>query len=1139
MTGFVVNSFLTFSEEAASPPPPPPPPPPPTTSDFVPAGVSFSKEVILQDFTNASTGTSPPTDQALTPAFTTTFEGGGSVSSASTGSTKTDAGANKFSGGYVSFTNLDILDNDADFTVEARIRITAVPSGVQHVMGQYGSGADTRRWAVETNNGLVRLVAGNSDGSATGTTSDGTTTLLNGIEYEVAVGYDIFDQTLSLYVNGNLETSITFDQDAVISSPFTVLGDAGGNALSSAELYEFRYSKGVDRYGNTTYSPTAGLLTIEGTAYPNTAHRFWRWRLTANNDYAGQPWLCEEIRAFDAETPRNQLKTAPSQAIAGVVFDSARVASNAFDKDNDTDFGVLDFLPTDDTWVGHDFGAGNRVELGRFEIDERQGFFNAQGFIQLVVEYSDDGTSWTPYWAIGARGFDNLDAGGSNTTRSIYDNPYITDAIDGTYRHFLLAYYNWQGPGVFSIESIEISNNSTLVTDGSSDDYSLSTVNGSNNAARVDPSFGASVISAGDRTQADTGSYEYHVIRLDRNDPVAVDNIKVRARPTQNTTQTPQNIGVFVSNGGPWQFLTGKSFTQLGFSGDEDISIPATTINDDGEEGEDEAQTWRLNITETNSPGDGLALRFLALHSEPWDVMENYEVTLSLTDGGSTDPRQMIYPPAEDTFSTQTVSATGLTIDVDNPFTIDYDFGPGNSRKGDFLRFFNSSITRTPRTFEVQSRKNGETAFNTEWIVEGVGFPLGRSFCNLGSFKNLLANPGFATGDLSGWTSSSGSHFTVATVQSGFSPDRGEFAAYCINTATSTLQQDIDVSSDATDIDAGVGYYGVFWEYASWAAPDTSSRVTVEYRDASNNVIETTNFERFLNSPLFWEGDYFPVFLPPLTRTLRVIFSFLRDGGVTRSVAQQYAAVWKIEGTRPIDTDFDSVVLLLDGEQVPGPTAGNTYTDLSTAAKVVTNTGSVRSGSTFNPGVAGQFTAAEFVAGPLSRLEVGAGDTDFRFDDAFTIEWRGTIESINTSAGIFGIGGGILAEDTLLVSSVAGGSGSIDLFIGNGSATGSTINSTLLTSANDGEPVEIAVTFDGTQTYTLYINGQVAGQTTLSGSFQSSQPLHIGATLDTVGNNVYTGALHEFRFTKGVDRYGGMAYTPTVDKFPRRGPPSA
>src|SRR6056297_301480 len=77
-----------------------------------------------------------------------------------------------------------------------------------------------------------------------------------------------------------------------------------------------------------------------------------------------------------------------------------------------------------------------------------------------------------------------------------------------------------------------------------------------------------------------------------------------------------------------------------------------------------------------------------------------------------------------------------------------------------------------------------------------------------------LTNPGFETGDLTGWTTEAGSP-AVVTGAGALSADMGTYCLSASTTATALVYQDIDVSAYSSQIDAGDGTFSCRYRYGS------------------------------------------------------------------------------------------------------------------------------------------------------------------------------------------------------------------------------------------------------------------------------------------------------------------------------------
>lgn len=141
--------------------------------------------------------------------------------------------------------------------------------------------------------------------------------------------------------------------------------------------------------------------------------------------------------------------------------------------------------------------------------------------------------------------------------------------------------------------------------------------------------------------------------------------------------------------------------------------------------------------------------------------------------------------------------------------------------------------------------------------------------------QNLIVNPGAESRIDSGWTTVLGNWFQMNASNGGIYPHTGMYHFGAPNSCpleaaagkSSEIFQDIDVASYAHSIDSGSAQYTLSGWVATYMNQD-NSRVILEYRDSSNNILYT--FDSGYLKKTNWFKISSTQIAPLNTRTIRI-----------------------------------------------------------------------------------------------------------------------------------------------------------------------------------------------------------------------------------------------------------------------------
>lgn len=214
------------------------------------------------------------------------------------------------------------------------------------------------------------------------------------------------------------------------------------------------------------------------------------------------------------------------------------------------------------------------------------------------------------------------------------------------------------------------------------------------------------------------------------------------------------------------------------------------------------------------------------------------------------------------------------------------------------------------------------------------------------------------------------------------------------------------------------------------------------------------------------------------------------------------------------DADFSSVVLLM---HFNGTNGGTTFTDNSSYARTVTNSGaSTQTGTVKYGSAAADFSGSGNFVSVADATEMRMGTSDFTIEGWFytTINQAEQFwyhKGINTTGGLlFSCGGNLIFR----------ANGTNDLSSGSGIGTGS------------GPWYFISFDREGT-TRRIYRDGVQVNSGTLSFNNSDTVAVPIGSISAISAGSRFRGYIDDLRITKGVCRHpGGTTYTPPSAAFP-------
>jgi hypothetical protein len=132
--------------------------------------------------------------------------------------------------------------------------------------------------------------------------------------------------------------------------------------------------------------------------------RYWRIRVIEDQSGGTVPAISADNIEMRATAGGSDLTTTASNGFADSTGEGT--VSNAFDGNNGTFWVSSNAGGTYGThWIAYDFGSGNAVEIRQIVWAKRpDGFGRNEAPTIGIVEYSDNASTWTAYWAFATLG---------------------------------------------------------------------------------------------------------------------------------------------------------------------------------------------------------------------------------------------------------------------------------------------------------------------------------------------------------------------------------------------------------------------------------------------------------------------------------------------------------------------------------------------------------------------------------------------------------------------------------------------------------------------------------------------------------------------------------------------------------------
>lgn len=138
--------------------------------------------------------------------------------------------------------------------------------------------------------------------------------------------------------------------------------------------------------------------TITATGSVGT-HRYWRFAsLTGGNDGNAGSIGYLGIAEIEMHTSVGGADVTGSGTASASSYRAGLEPYRAFDNNVTTKWSSNGQIVGD--WLAYDFGVGVAYEIVEVKMTARNDGFQNQMMLDFVVEFSDDGTNWTPYWAV-------------------------------------------------------------------------------------------------------------------------------------------------------------------------------------------------------------------------------------------------------------------------------------------------------------------------------------------------------------------------------------------------------------------------------------------------------------------------------------------------------------------------------------------------------------------------------------------------------------------------------------------------------------------------------------------------------------------------------------------------------------------
>lgn len=141
---------------------------------------------------------------------------------------------------------------------------------------------------------------------------------------------------------------------------------------------------------------SSGGEAASGPSGAPGAHRYWRMLYDGPN--ATGRWAIAEQYMYEFTNSIDVIGGGTS--IAGSTA-SNRDVTHGHDRLLTTEWVTDSNAPASDIWYGYDYGLGNSVEVSEVAVTSSDsGLFLTSTPEQFLVQWSDDGVSWTTAWAV-------------------------------------------------------------------------------------------------------------------------------------------------------------------------------------------------------------------------------------------------------------------------------------------------------------------------------------------------------------------------------------------------------------------------------------------------------------------------------------------------------------------------------------------------------------------------------------------------------------------------------------------------------------------------------------------------------------------------------------------------------------------
>ncbi|MDJ0947097.1 MAG: DUF6531 domain-containing protein, partial [Kiloniellales bacterium] len=179
-----------------------------------------------------------------------------------------------------------------------------------------------------------------------------------------------------------------------------------------------------------------------------------------------------------------------------------------------------------------------------------------------------------------------------------------------------------------------------------------------------------------------------------------------------------------------------------------------------------------------------------------------------------------------------------------------------------------------------------------------------------------LVNPDAETGDISGWTLTLG-QFQTSTMEP--DPIQGSYFFFGGTVAKSVMHQDVALPAATWgDVDSGGWQARLVWQQSSWVQRDRGSAAFI-FLDAANQQIGPRRESTRAAPSTSWEQREIRVFVPPLTRSIRLELTSQRSAGTSNDGNLD---AFELNLVQPSGTGLRQSLLLVNGNAEAGTMAG-------------------------------------------------------------------------------------------------------------------------------------------------------------------------------------------------------------------------